>query len=519
MERPVFRKPDLAQLKEEGISLDQARRHLAFFRSPPKPIVLDRPCTAGDGIRLFSETEADRLSAVYEEARQTGRAMKFVPASGAASRMFNCLMAVLKSHPQITREKMAALAARGDENAAEVLRIIDGLHRFAFHESLREDLKQNGANGRQEGLTGIFEFLLGPSGLNSASLPKALLPFHGYPDGPRTALEEHWAESVAYIRDSHGRCRLHFTIAPEHRSLFQSFISRKAPYFEKRCKAKFDIRYSFQDKSTNTLAVDLKNRPFRQSDGRLLFRAGGHGALLSNLGKLRGDLIFIKNIDNVVPEKRQQEICRWKKALGGLLVEIQKEVFDHIKRLSARHQASAVEEAEIFAQRRLLAVVPSGNRRLALSSRRKYILDRLNRPLRVCGVVKNAGEPGGGPFWVKEKTGETSLQIVEAHEVNSRSRRQQAIFSSSTHFNPVDLVCGVRNWKGKPFDLTKYADPDAVFISRKYHEGQEIKALELPGLWNGAMARWNTLFVEVPADTFHPVKTLTDLLREGHQNS
>jgi hypothetical protein len=439
---------------------------LEVFRNPPQRLVLDRPCTIGDGIRRVSRADLSRYVLVADQARLEGRFTKFVPASGASTRMFK------------------------DVAAGEVRAFIKGLKRFPFYGALertlaRDELKIHSLLRRGDFGT-IVDNLLTPRGLNFGALPKALVPFHRYPEGARTALEEHLAEAPGLLKDRRGLCRLHFTVSPEHRGLFESFVVEKAPFYERLCRCRYRIGFSVQKESTKTIAVDQKGRLVRLKDGRLLFRPAGHGALIENLNDLKADILFISNIDNVPVDRKRDEVVRWRKVLAGLLIGFQEEVFSHMARLLKN---------------------PRGHREL---------IDKLNSPLRVCGVVKNEGEPGGGPFWVRDSSGEQSPQIVESAEV-SQDRTQQKIFSSSTHFNPVDIVCGLRDWRGKPFDLKKFVDPSAVFISRRFHEGREIKVLELPGLWNGGMYRWNTVFVEIPNSNFNPVKTLTDLLKPNHQ--
>jgi hypothetical protein len=325
-------------------------------------------------------------------------------------------------------------------------------------------------------------------------------------------------EAALYVRNAEGICRIHCTVSEEHRSDVEDYFSRVRKYYEARYNVRFDFRLSTQLASTNTIAVDMENRPFRDSRGMLVFRPGGHGALLENLNAIDGDIIFLKNIDNVVPDRLKGITVRYKKILGGYLVKLQEEIFEYLRLLSSEEMDKKfLSKAASFCEERLNVVFPPGFDGVSDVERRHFIVDRLNRPLRVCGMVRNVGEPGGGPFWVEEEgDGTQSLQIVEEIQVDLRSERQKTIWRSATHFNPVDLVCGVRDYRSKKFDLSRFVNRKAVSITQKSEEGRDLRALELPGLWNGSMARWNTIFVEVPIETFNPVKTVDDLLREQH---
>ncbi len=363
----------------------------------------------------------------------------------------------------------------------------------------------------------ILEYILTAKGLDYADLPKGLIKFHRYPDHSRTPFEEHLVEAAAYVKDRNGVARIHFTISPEHEGAIKNHIERVRDRYEKS-GVKYEITFSYQKPSTDTVAVDLENRPFRDAEGKLVFRPGGHGALLENLYELEGDIIFIKNIDNVVPDRLKGETYLYKRVLGGLLVELQKQIFQYLDRISKGDlNEPLIEEIIGFASDRLYIVLPKRIGQGTKEEKADFLFSRLNRPLRVCGIVKNQGEPGGGPFWVEHADGTSSMQIVESSQVNMKSAGQKEIWESSTHFNPVDLVCGVRDYLGKAFNLMNFTDPETGFISTKSYEGRELKALELPGLWNGGMANWNTVFVEVPIITFNPVKTVFDLLRKEHQ--
>ncbi|MFO7985913.1 MAG: DUF4301 family protein [Desulfatiglandaceae bacterium] len=522
MTQSPFTQEDVHQIQAHGLTLEDVQRQLALFEGRAPYLRLAAPCTPGEGITVLDEKAVGPLMELYNKNGPSRRRLKFVPASGAASRMFKTLLKYLNQGGDIVKDRVFKEAAAGNADAKKLLTFMEGIERFAFFTDLKNVLIEKGFT--PEGLLKegrfkeIIYFLLEDEGLNYAHRPKGLLKFHEYPQGSRTAFEEHLVEAAFYIQDQVNTCRLHFTVSDEHEDDFRSLFAKVGAEYEKRYGISYDMDFSTQAPSTDTIAVTPDNRPFRLTDGRLLFRPGGHGALLQNLNALQADIIFIKNIDNVVPDRLKEETFRWKRILGGFLLQVQNEIFDHMKRLaSGEESASFPSEAVAYLEQRLLYPVPPAMKEAPPSVQRSYVMERLNRPIRVCGMVKNAGEPGGGPFWVKEPNGERSRQIVETAQIDPLDREQQDILQASTHFNPVDLVCGVRDWQGNPFDLGRYTDPDAVFISRKSKQGRDLKALEHPGLWNGAMARWITFFVEVPETTFNPVKTVNDLLRDQHQ--
>lgn len=496
----TFSEAQKAQLRERGISEDEARRQLALLAAPPGFADVLRPCRIDDGIETIPAERQEALILLHEEAAGQGRCSKFVPASGAASRMFQELA-----------------AGRG------VDAFLDAVDRFPFADDLRAELAFRGydldvlkgaGSGRE-----VLDALLGDEGLGYRTMPKGLIPFHRQDGGtPRTALEEQLHEAAAIVRDGDGLCRVHVTVSPEHLHAFRLLAERLLPALEKRLSARFALTWSVQRADTDTLAGAPGGGPFAAADGTLVLRPAGHGALLWNLAEAQGDIVFLKNIDNVQPDALRADTVRWKKVLGGRLVELQRAVFLNVARLRGQPpDPEFVHAAAVFAAEGLGLDVPPPE--TPLDTRRSALLRILERPLRVCGVVRNTGEPGGGPYWTRTRDGRTTRQIVEAAEIDQRSESGAALMRDATHFNPVDLVCGVRDVAGRPFELTAFTDPRAVIVATKSHEGRDLLAFERPGLWNGGMAEWLTVFVEVPITTFTPVKTVMDLLRVEHQSA
>jgi len=518
----TFSEEDLKQIRSLGITEEQVTSQLEAFKRPEPYVRLNRPATLDDGIRTIPEEGLPALCEYHREAAHQGRCLKFVPASGAATRMFAFLLRHHTHEPALNRDDIAERAEKGEGEYEDLLTFIRGIERFAFFDTLEHAMTTAGLDIRSlmrgRKIREILDYLLTPRGLDYASLPKGLLLFHRYPEGNRTAFEEHLVEAAEYARDARGVCRLHFTVSPEHQDGFMTLLEKMGPMYEARYGVRFQVDFSAQKESTNTIAVDPDNYPLRLEDGRLLFRPSGHGALIENLNDLRGDVVFIKNIDNVVPDRLKESTYLWKRALAGYLVKVQQRISSYMEELAeGSDEGPFLHEAFEFARDEISLSIPEDFRSKSTREKREFLLSALNRPLRVCGVVKNQGEPGGGPFWVEGRNGSLSLQIIEGAQVDPDSARQQEIWMAATHFNPVDIVCAVRDYKGKSFDLSKYVDPHAIIITRKSQEGRELKALELPGLWNGAMADWNSIFVEVPLITFNPVKTINDLLRPEHQ--
>lgn len=505
----MFTSQDLDLLQEKGISRAQLDAQLDRFKNgfPYLPIV------AASSIRNgLMKVEAEEQN-VYFEAWQTAlkegkKVTKFVPASGAASRMFKDLFAFLDAdytEPTTDFEKT----------------FFEQVRRFAFFKTLDEKcvkLYQQGvvalcAEGRHKD---VVASLLGAEGLEYGNLPKGLLLFHAYSEGNRTPVGEHLTEGALYAKDGANRVNIHFTVSEEHQQLFELLVAARKVNYEKKLGVQISVDYSVQKPSTDTIAVDMNNDPFRDEEGNLVFRPGGHGALIENLNEIDSDVVFIKNIDNVVPDRLKEEEARYKTLLGGVLVSLQQRAFDYLSALDAG-SVGAEELAEMvaFVEDELFITPPK--KFSSEEELKAYLQAKLDRPFRVCGMVKNVGEPGGGPFIAVNPDGSASPQILESSQIDKKDERAMSAFKNGSHFNPVDLVCGVKNWQGKKFDLTKYVDGNTGFISYKSKDGKELKALELPGLWNGAMSDWNTLFVEVPVSTFNPVKTVNDLLRPEHQ--
>lgn len=504
----AFSARDRERISREGVPLEKIREQMALFRDPPGPRRLDRACTAGDGILVFSGTEERELLKLFEERQGDLRSVKFVPASGAATRMF--------------RDWFRDYQDNGFDDAGEGREFSRRLPLYPFFDDLSSVVERAGRpldvlieEGKYREILG---YILTEKGLNYAHLPKALLKFHTCGTHARTPLEEHLVEAAGYIRDGNSICALHFTVSEEHEAQVREAIGGVVSTYESLLGVRYDWSVSIQSPATNTIAVDMDDEPFRDNGGELLFRPGGHGALLANLNGLDSDIVFLKNIDNVVPDRLKGETIRYKKILGGCLIRVRERMFRFLRLLERGEPTDGLlEEITLFCGKELLLDLPRTFSSAHRKEKAKTLFEILNRPIRVCGMVKNEGEPGGGPFWVTGEDGRRTPQIVEEAEIDGDSEEQRSIWKSSTHFNPVDLACAIRNYRGEKFDLERFVDPKAVIIARKSHEGKDLKALELPGLWNGGMARWTTLFAEVPIITFTPVKTVDDLLRPEHR--
>ena len=500
---------DKAQLEAKGISEAQIEQQLKDFQTGFPFLRLDGAAAVGNGILAIDEAGQKAYAKAWDDYKAEGHHItKFVPASGAASRMFKDMFEFLDAPYDVPTKD----AER---------RFFDGVHDFAFYSALDDSCQVNEEMGVDalidEGdYKAVVRNMLSEEGLNYGQLPKGLLQFHAYDEEIRTPLEEHLVEAALYAQ-SKGEADVHFTVSTEHRELFEELVQRVLPDYEKRFGIHYHVSFSEQKPSTDTVAANMDNTPFRQDDGSLLFRPGGHGALIQNLSDLESEVVFVKNIDNVVPDSLKPVTVQWKQIIAGVLVEAQRLAFDYLRLLdSGQYTHAQVQEMIHFVRHDLFQRIPDlkdmEDTELVGVLRRK-----LNRPIRVCGMVKNVGEPGGGPFWAYNPDGSISLQILESSQIDKNNPEYMAMFTQGTHFNPVDLVCGIRDYQGNRFDLPKFVDPATGFISYKSKNGRELKALELPGLWNGAMSDWNTIFVEVPLATFNPVKTVNDLLRPEHQ--
>jgi len=494
---------DLKQIAQRGISEEKIEAQLKQFETGFPFLRLEAAAAVGNGIVAPNDEERKQYESIWERYKAAGhRIVKFVPASGAASRMFKNMFAFVDAdydEPTTDFEK----------------KFFADIEKFAFYEELDKVCQKNEGKTIKELLAEkkfkpVAANMLRAEGLNYGQLPKGMLLFHKYADGARTPMEEHLVEGALYAA-SNGEAHVHFTVSHEHMQFFRQKVADKADGYAKKFGVKYDITFSEQKPSTDTVAANPDNTPFREADGSLLFRPGGHGALIENLNEIDADVIFIKNIDNVVPDRLKPETVEWKQVIAGVLVSLQEKAFAYLRQLDGTPTAEQLAEMAQFVEQ-CLCVRPKGQKVDAAYLRRK-----LNRPMRVCGVVKNVGEPGGGPFLTYNQDGTVSLQILESSQIDTNNEAYMKMFTQGTHFNPVDLVCAVKDYQGKPFHLPDFIDKSTGFISSKSKGGKELKALELPGLWNGAMSDWSTRFVEVPLGTCNPLKTVNDLLREQHQ--
>lgn len=490
----MFSEKDLLQIQSKNIAIETVEQQIEDFRTGFPFMSLEKAATVNDGVIRLSDEEVKQYADSYAQNSAGLNLLKFVPASGAATRMFKSLFTFLT------------------ENKADksVDQFFEKLPLFAFYKDLLELIPEDADKQT------IAEYFLTEKGLNYGYLPKGLLKFHTYPEGCRTPLEEHIIEAANYGA-SEGVANLHFTVSPEYNAGFQGLTKSILPYYQRALNTKFNVSFSEQKGSTDTIAVNMDNSPFREKDDTLLFRPAGHGALIENLNDIDADIVFIKNIDNVVPDRLKGTTYDYKKALAGILLNYQSKIFAFEAALEAGATAELLAELAEFYEKEICVLPPVGFDTYSDEQKVAYFKTKLNRPIRVCGVVKNTGEPGGGPFWCKNSDGTASLQIVESAQIDVDSAEQKAIFNNSTHFNPVDLICGLKNSKGEKFNLLQFRDPKTGFVTVKSRDGKDVKAQELPGLWNGAMSDWNTVFVEVPLITFNPVKTVNDLLRDEHQ--
>lgn len=504
----MFTENDLKQISSIGISEQEIQKQLNIFKNGIPFLTIDKAASVGSGIVRLSEEDKNRYIEIWNDylKERKGKVVKFVPASGAASRMFKELFEFVEK----------------ENKSLFVGKFFNEIEHFAFYDLLDKKCTELENKGLEDLLIAgefakVLRILLETIGLNYGNLPKGLLLFHKYYNERRTPFLEHLAEGVEYAKGSDNIVCLHFTVSPEHRKLFEAHLDENRSAYEQRYSVRFDVSFSEQKKSTDTIAVNSDNEPFRETDGSLVLRPAGHGALIENLNDLDADIVFIKNIDNVVPDRLKEPTVEYKKVISGYLVSLQQQAFVYLKEL----ENPDISEAKLqviakFCQSRLFNINPKMSE-LKGESLIAYLKGKLNRPIRVCGMVKNEGEPGGGPYLVYNPDGTISPQILETSQININDNSKKKIMDEATHFNPVDLVCGLKDYKGKKINLSEYVDDNTYFISLKSKNGKELKALELPGLWNGAMSDWNTVFVEVPIETFNPVKNVNDLLREEHQ--
>jgi len=514
---------DKKQLETLGITAEQVENQLNQFKKGFEFSDLIAPATIKKGIKKFNDDEINELVRQFDEDKKYYDIIKFVPASGAASRMFKSIYSFVEEFKGKEIPSCFLKKEKIKPDSAENFFI--GIHDFAFFNDLKDKLKDRGKDIetmlKNNELVEIAEALLNADGMNYGSLPKALLKFHKYSDTARLAMEEHLVEAAEYSTcdDEKGKvAQLHFTVSQEHLDIFMKIVEYVLPKYEKMFGIRYKVSFSVQKPSTDTIAVDMSNEPFRDKDGKLFFRPGGHGALIQNLNDLHKEIVFIKNIDNIVPDSFKPTTFEYKKVLGGYLFRLQQQQFEYLEMLDNGDVTDAeLDEIAAFANEKLMIDIPDYYATYSEIEKIDFLYDKLNRPMRVCGMVKNEGEPGGGPYFTRNGNDEISLQIVESSQINHNNEKQEAMFRSSTHFNPVDLVCATQDYKGNSFNLNDYIDSETGFISLKSKDGKDLKAMELPGLWNGAMADWITIFVEVPVATFNPVKTVNDLLRETHQ--
>lgn len=506
----IMNQQDLKQIAARGISEQQIEHQLEQIKNGFPFLKLEGAAAIGKGIVSPSAEEVKSYEDAWDAYKKAGhKVVKFVPASGAASRMFKNMFAFLDAPYDVPTTDFEK-------------HFFENIKKFAFREALCGKCHENEGKSIMQLLgegnyKAVVANLLEAKGLNYGQLPKGLLQFHEYShDEVRTPMEEHLVEAALYA-SSNGEANVHFTVSHDHLELFKKMVADKADKYAEKFGVKYNISFSEQKPSTDTIAANPDNTPFRNEDGSLLFRPGGHGALIENLNEIDADVVFIKNIDNVVPDRLKAETVTYKQVIAGILVTLQQKAFEYLKVLdSGAYNHDKLEEIIRFVQRDLCCR-KADIKELEDADLVIYLRKKLNRPMRVCGVVKNVGEPGGGPFLTYNSDGTVSLQILESSQIDKNNEEYMKMFTQGTHFNPVDLVCATKNYKGEPFNLPEFVDPSTGFISSKSKNGKDLKALELPGLWNGAMSDWNTVFVEVPLETFNPVKTVNDLLRDQHQ--
>lgn len=485
----MFNEKDLRELSAHGVSLEKVNEQIENFKKGFPYLSIVRPASIGDGIISYSEKECEQLVAEYDKLVVGKAIVKFVPASGAATRMFKAVFEFVNDNKP----------NKGVEN------MVANIEQTPFYCELKECFSTS-ASAKE-----IANAIISKDGLNYGNLPKGVLKFHKYGDKSVTPVEEHLIEGAKYAVSDGGVVNVHFTVSVEFEKMFEELVDSVKNNLEKEYGVKYSVSYSNQLPSTDTLAVDMNNEPFRNSDGSLLLRPAGHGALIENLNQISADVVFIKNIDNVVHGDYLCDTIKYKKVLGALLLEVQNSVFELLRAFD--NGECVISKSVEFIEKRLGVKMCDCFSKLSDTEKKEYLVKFLNRPIRIAGMVKNEGEPGGGPFWVKDENFGESLQIAESSQI---SPDQISLMKTATHFNPVDIACATKNYKGEKFELNNFVDFNSGFISQKSKDGKDLKAIELPGLWNGSMSNWISLFVEVPVSTFNPVKEVADLLKPKH---
>lgn len=512
----MYTEKDLEQFKSLGIDPKEIDSQIESYKNGFPYLDIKRAASCEDGIRCLTEEEIEKYVQKFDQQSSQIDIVKFVPASGAASRMFKDLFVYVEKSKEAQSQNQ-----KFDDKNTPGKKFIDNIDRFAFYDSLQKIVYEKFELSIKEMIqdhrsSDVIESVIGEDGLNYGNLPKALIKFHRYKNQSRTPLEEHIAEGIKYAK-SGDNVKIHFTVSPEHLEMFEEAAKQAAKNFQEKYQVKVDLSFSTQKKFTDTAAVDKDNNLFRLEDGSVFFRPAGHGSLIENLNDINSRLIFVKTIDNVLPDAQKETTAKYKKALAGYLLKTKENIKEYIEKL-ANPTPKLLDEAYVFLSKKLCVELPEDFLGKSLDEKAQIIKNKLNRPLRICGMVKNEGEPGGGPFWAKGQDGSIQLQIAEQSQINMQDQASVAILKKATHFNPVDLVLDVEDINGKKFNLLNYIDKQTGFISNKSKNGRELKSIERPGLWNGAMSDWNTIFVEVPIETFSPVKTVLDLLRIQHQN-
>ncbi len=500
-----FTDKEISQIQNHGLSSEEVINQLLLLNSSPKSPELLKAATIDDGIIKFDESQENKYIKIFSDNESKYEFVKFVPASGAATRMFKSINIILKNHSKLSLSDLKNLASE-NINYSNVLTVITQFKRFPFSNLIDEEFY-----GKiEKDVIPFFKKILSDNGLSFSDFPKGLIPFHREGSSVFTPFEEHIRESAELFSVNN---RVHFTVSEKHEDKFRQKLNQfSSDYPEVLNK----VEYSYQEKRTDTVAIDNTGNIAKDENGNIIFRPGGHGALINNLNLINADFIYITNIDNIAHSKIRANILKYKKALSGLTIALREKIFAFLRILENKKISfDEISEIEKYCKQYFFLTAPNN---LTVENKRRFFFDKLNRPLRVCGMVLNEGEPGGGPFWIKESDGTSSLQIIEKSQIDTTDHEQGKILQTSTHFNPVDMVCSVKNYTGGKFDLSQYVNKQAVIITEKVVNGKEVKILELPGLWNGAMYNWLTVFVEVPTATFNPVKEVTDLLKDSHQH-